>query len=124
MFDARWMRLIHVRIHTPADFVAFDLISSVFWSCAAHGEQVEHVSVHPTTTGILTVGFYVVTETVPAAERLARSVAERALRGDDRFRGCRVISCSAALVGEYFDWLLEGADGRFMRLPHEDTERS
>ncbi len=100
-------------------------MSATFKSFAAYGERVEHVSVHTAPPEALTVGFYIVAETLSATERVAQSVAERAVRGDARLEGCQVVSCSAALVGEYFDRLLDGAgpDGRFMRGPHEDTER-
>ncbi|MEV7711680.1 hypothetical protein [Streptomyces sp. NPDC088270] len=125
MFDPREMRLIHVHIRTPRHFVAFDPMPETFKSFAASGERVEHVSVHTAPPEGLTVGFYIVAETLSAAERVAQSVAERAVRGHTGLEGCQVVSCSAALVGKYFDCLLDGIepDGRFMRGPHEDTER-
>ncbi|MEW2163791.1 hypothetical protein AB0912_12440 [Streptomyces sp. NPDC007084] len=120
------MHLIHVRLHTPRDFRLPEDLAAQFIAQATPAEGVEHVSVHPGTAHGLTVGLYVVAESLLIAEEVALAVSRRTVEHVPGLGRSRITSCSAALVGAYFDRLLEGpgGDGRSMRLPDEDTSES
>ncbi|MEU3566927.1 hypothetical protein AB0E96_00635 [Kitasatospora sp. NPDC036755] len=74
----------------------------------------------------MTISFYVATRSLITAERVARTVTERALEREAVLRGSVLLTCSGALVTEYYDRLLElpGRDGRTMRLPLQDSDQS
>lgn len=120
------MHLIHVRLHTPRDFRVPDDLAAQFIAQATSAEGVEHVSVHPGGGQALTVGVYVTAESLLVAEQAALAVSRRSVARVPALRRSRITSCSAAIVGAYFDRLLQcpGGDGRTMRLPDEDTPES
>lgn len=125
------MQLIHVRFQTPSDFRVPGDLSALFRAQAGPGERVDHVSVHPGEDCSLTVGMYVVAGSIVVAERVALTVAQRALSRLPALRGSRITDCAAALVAPYFQALLDapeavcdapGGDGRSMHLPDQDTQ--
>ncbi|MER6678852.1 hypothetical protein [Streptomyces sp. NPDC000983] len=120
------MHLIHVRLHTPRDFRVPDDLAAQFIAQATSAEGVEHVSVHPGVDQGLTVGLYVVAESLVRAEQAALAVSRRTVARVPALQRSSITSCSAAIVGAYFDSLLgrAGGDGRTMRLPDEDTAES
>jgi hypothetical protein len=83
---------------------------------------VEHFSIHPDGVSALTVGCFVVAESLLAAEAVALAVTQRAVQSDPALRGALITSASGAMVGAYFESLRDsaGRDGRSMRLPDED----
>ncbi|WP_153812606.1 hypothetical protein [Streptomyces sp. SUK 48] len=119
------MYLIHVRLHTPRDFQVPEDLAAQFIAEATPAESVEHVSVHPGDEA-LTLGLYVVAESLLIAEQVALVVARRTVARLPTLSGSRITSCSAAIIAAYFDRTLErpGGDGRTMRLPNEDTAES
>ncbi|MGW0917022.1 hypothetical protein ACWD1Z_35735 [Streptomyces sp. NPDC002784] len=120
------MHLIHVRLHTPCGFQVPEDLAAQFIAQATSAEGVEHVSVHPGAGQVLTVGLYVVAESLLMAEQAALAVSRRTVARVPALRRSRITGCSAAIVGVYFDGLLErsSGDGRTMRLPDEDTAES
>ncbi|MFE6049727.1 hypothetical protein ACFQ6N_03120 [Kitasatospora sp. NPDC056446] len=81
---------------------------------------------HLLGAGSVTVSLYVTAPSLVAAECIAQRVSECALAAEPVFRHAFLLGCSAALVAEYFNRLLElpGRDGRTMRLPVQDTDQS
>ncbi|MDN0194368.1 hypothetical protein [Streptomyces sp. S.PNR 29] len=119
------MYLIHVRIATPHNFVPPEQLSHLFLAQASSEDAIGHVSVHTTQPGTVTVGLFVATHSLLSAERAALEVATRAVSTEPTLDGCRVTSCSGALVGMFFDREagFSGADGgRTMQLPDQASD--
>ncbi|MEU0125189.1 hypothetical protein ABZ114_26515 [Streptomyces albidoflavus] len=120
------MYLVHVRVLLPPEAFGPEGVRDFFRSHALPDEGVEHVSVHGGADGVLTVGFFVQSDALLAAEGVALAVAERAVDREPGFRGARVVGGSGALVAEFYDGMLAapGHDGRSMRGPDQDSGQS
>ncbi|MEU4890918.1 hypothetical protein AB0B12_05035 [Streptomyces sp. NPDC044780] len=121
------MYLVHVRMGTPAGFVLPEQPHRCFIDRALSSEKVEHASVHSDEPGLVVVGLFLVAESVVAAETTALDVTIRTLAGESAWDGARILSCSVALVADFFNHLINessGDGGRSMQLPDQASDDS
>lgn len=122
------MHLVHVRVLLPEERECPEPqdLRDLLRAHAAPEERVDHVSVHPGEEGLVTVGLFVTSDSLVSAEIVALAVAERVVAGEAALLGARIVSCSGALVPEFYDRFLIGAgdDGRIVRVQDQDTGQS
>ncbi|MEV4439423.1 hypothetical protein AB0K09_10430 [Streptomyces sp. NPDC049577] len=102
------MRLIHVRLRTHRTLPHPDTIAAWLKGACAPADGLEHVSVHVTGSGELTLGLFLGVPDLLEAERSALRLARLSLRGGP-LRDSVLVACGAVLVPSYYDRLLAGA---------------
>lgn len=119
------MYLVHVRVLLAEPFDA-EAVRGMFRSHALAQDRVEHVSVHETGVGTLTIGFFVQAGGLFAAEDAALRVARRAVAHEPDLLAAKIADCTGALVAEFYDRMLDSPvhDGRTMRVQDQDTDRN
>ncbi|MFI8304166.1 hypothetical protein ACIF80_12040 [Streptomyces sp. NPDC085927] len=117
------MQLVHVRVRLAVDFPTPERLTMILLSHARPPDQIQHISIHPDTGRDLTVGVYVIADSLLEAEGMARAVVARAVEREYELRGARLTGWSAALVPEFYNGLCDarGGGGRSMQGPDQEA---
>lgn len=73
------MYLVHARLRTVPPAEVPDDLREAVRAGLRPGDRVEHLAVHPQSAGHFTLGFYLLSDSLEAAERHAESVCHRLL---------------------------------------------
>lgn len=98
------MYLIHVRLRAPAEAPALPDLAAIIYACAEESDGLEHVSVHTGAAEGLTLGLFLLADSLAAAEDSAARLSRRAVEHHPDLRGYGVVASGAVLVpGPWWD---------------------
>ncbi|MFD7937748.1 hypothetical protein ACFV4T_24965 [Streptomyces sp. NPDC059755] len=98
------MYLIHVRLRAPAEESARPDLAAIISSCAEEGDGLEHVSVHAHAGEGLTLGLFLLADSLATAEDSAARLSRRAVEQHPDLLGYGVVASGAVLVpGPWWD---------------------
>ncbi|MEU1623679.1 hypothetical protein ABZ479_41165 [Streptomyces sp. NPDC005722] len=92
------MYLVHAHLELPSDEALPQDVRALVRSAIVPGDGVEHVAVHPTSAGELTLGFYVLAAGLDEAEERALRVCRRLLRDVAELAAARLTGVGVPLV--------------------------
>ncbi|WP_406006960.1 hypothetical protein OG440_12780 [Streptomyces sp. NBC_00637] len=98
------MYLIHVRLRAPAEAHARPDLAAIISSYAEESDGLEHVSVHAHAEEGLTLGLFLLADSLAAAEDSAARLSRRAVDHHQDLLGYGVVTSGAVLVpGPWWD---------------------
>ncbi|MDN3023616.1 hypothetical protein [Streptomyces sp. S.PB5] len=98
------MYLIHVRLRAPAGTAMPSIASGAFSPFFGRGDGVEHISAHLDAPEGPTLGFFIVSSDLAAAEETAFHVSRQVVAERADLQGFTVVSSKATLApGPWWD---------------------
>ncbi|MFI1162588.1 hypothetical protein ACH4UM_03020 [Streptomyces sp. NPDC020801] len=98
------MYLIHVRLKGPDGTAERPDLAAIITSYAERAEGLEHVTVHPSPSGDVTLGLFLLADSLATAEERSARLVRRAVAGHPRLCGFRVLQAETVLVpGPWWD---------------------